>query len=414
MFRLERDLAERMFRRDNGAKVIVATPTLAQGLNLPAQLAVLAGDKRADSKNKGREDLEAHELLNAAARAGRAGHLANGVVLLVPEPVISFTEGENLDYDVIQKLRSILPEDDRCVSITDPLEVVLDRLMSGQLLDRDVKYTLNRMAALNASSEEDAASIFNLDRSLGFYAAKKKNDESTFNEKIETLKSQIELTSTADPDKTLSILASQSGLPADLLNRLRSRIIAQIGGLPTTISGWLSWTIEWLAADAEARGLILEDITGSMLAATGRKKTDPLIVDVLTEVLAGVLAWITGKTIFEIEVILGGSPDTGSATTKHCPRSRELAGTVIPRGMSFILGLVSHVVQQVDPFDKQEGLDNELVELLSTAVRRGFDTPAKLQFALNNKKLIGRVQAHKAWTAQMTFFAGSIGEWNLP
>jgi hypothetical protein len=191
MFRLERDLAERMFRRDNGAKVIVATPTLAQGLNLPAQLAILAGDKRADSKNKGRENLEAHELLNAAARAGRAGHLANGVVLLIPEPNISYTDGQNLDLSVIQKLRSILPEDDRCVSITDPLEVVLDRLMSGQLVDRDVKYTLNRMAALNASSEEDAASIFNLNKSLGFYAAKKKNDEKTFNEKIETLKSQI-------------------------------------------------------------------------------------------------------------------------------------------------------------------------------------------------------------------------------
>jgi hypothetical protein len=233
MFRLERDLAERMFRRENGAKVIVATPTLAQGLNLPAQLAVLAGDKRADSNSKGREDLEAHELLNAAATAGRAGHLANGVVLLVPEPIISYTDGKQLDYNVIQKLRSILPEDDRCVSITDPLEVVLDRLMSGQLLDRDVKYALNRMAALNASSDEDAASIFNLDKSLGFYVAKKKNDESTFNEKIETLKAQIELTSTADPDKTLSILASQSGLPADLLNRLRSRIVAQIGGVCT-------------------------------------------------------------------------------------------------------------------------------------------------------------------------------------
>ena len=47
--RLERDLAERMFRRSNGAKVIVATPTLAQGLNLPAHIAILAGDKRADS-----------------------------------------------------------------------------------------------------------------------------------------------------------------------------------------------------------------------------------------------------------------------------------------------------------------------------------------------------------------------------
>jgi superfamily II helicase len=105
MIRLERDLAERMFRRPDGATVIVATPTLAQGLNLPAQLAVFAGDKWA-AKEGGREDLEAHEILNAAARAGRAEHLANGVVLLVPEPIIGFARGKSLADEVVEKLRA--------------------------------------------------------------------------------------------------------------------------------------------------------------------------------------------------------------------------------------------------------------------------------------------------------------------
>ena len=56
----ERRLAESMFRRDDGSSVIVATPTLAQGMNLPAQLAILAGDKRQDET--GRSSLEAHEF----------------------------------------------------------------------------------------------------------------------------------------------------------------------------------------------------------------------------------------------------------------------------------------------------------------------------------------------------------------
>jgi ATP-dependent RNA helicase HelY len=38
MLQQERRLAESLFRRVNGAKVIIATPTLAQGMNLPAQL----------------------------------------------------------------------------------------------------------------------------------------------------------------------------------------------------------------------------------------------------------------------------------------------------------------------------------------------------------------------------------------
>jgi ATP-dependent RNA helicase HelY len=86
----ERRLVESIYRRGSGAEVIVATPTLAQGMNLPAQLAILAGDKR--HEDEGRASLEIHEILNAAGRAGRAGHLANGVVLMIPEPVMSFTE----------------------------------------------------------------------------------------------------------------------------------------------------------------------------------------------------------------------------------------------------------------------------------------------------------------------------------
>src|SRR5262249_40605751 len=35
----------------------------------------------------------------------------------------------------VKKLRSILPEDDHCVLVSDPLEVVLDRLMAGDCTD---------------------------------------------------------------------------------------------------------------------------------------------------------------------------------------------------------------------------------------------------------------------------------------
>ena len=88
MISQERRLVKSLFKRSNGASVIVATPTLAQGMNLPAQLAILAGDKRQDKA--GRTSLEAHEIINAAGRAGRAGHLANGIVLLIPDPVAGF------------------------------------------------------------------------------------------------------------------------------------------------------------------------------------------------------------------------------------------------------------------------------------------------------------------------------------
>lgn len=397
MLRLERELAEGMFRRADGATVIVATPTLAQGLNLPAQLAVLAGDKRA-SEEKGREDLEAHEILNAAARAGRAGHLANGVVLLIPEPIIAFAKGKNLKKDVIDKLRAVLPENDRCVTISDPLEVVLDRLANGETLDRDVRYTINRMALLReADGEDHEPSIFDFNRSLAAYAARKAAEEQEFDDKVALIKKAVEEDVKEGTDAAVFALASKSGLPADVLVRLRKRITDQVGSLPTSIRNWIVWVFAWLTEDEEARTLLLTDVAGAARAATGRKKAGPVDADVLAIVRPAITAWVRGKTVAEIEVILGGDPESSPATARTCPRSRELVGSVIPRAISFVLSIVSYTVLDLDPFGGQDDLDREVVESLSTAVRLGFDDVQKLKFAAEHTEILGRVQAHMAW-----------------
>jgi len=402
MLRLERDLSERMFKRTDGAKAIVATPTLAQGLNLPAHLAILAGDKRADTEKGGREDLEAHEILNAAARAGRAGHLANGLVLLIPEPMISFFDENSIEEDAINKLRSILPEDDRCVVISDPLEVVLDRLMAGDSLDADVRYTINRMAVLRESVEsEELTPLFDLHKSFGAFASRAHDAGQAFDEKLDALKLAIAEGVQGDVDSTLAMLASQSGLSVDLLQRLRKRVQADAGKLPVSVSDWITWVIVWLSEDDEARNWLLLDIRGNVLAACGvTKKGSEVTSAVLAQLLPGLHAWVSGQSIVEIEVALGGDPCASAPTKRVCPRARELAGSVIPRGISFIMGLVCHVVEGVDPFDQQENLSRQLVESLSVAVRKGFDTPEKLAFSSDNTRILSRVQLHKAWAEQ--------------
>src|SRR5262249_1059513 len=132
----ERRLAESVFKRDEGASVIVATPTLAQGMNLPPQFAILAGDKRQDEA--GRSPLAAHEILNAAGRAGRAGHLANGIVLLIPDPVVSFYEGGAPEQRAVEKLRTLLPAQDQCVPMEDPVTLLLDAIQAGNANNPEV------------------------------------------------------------------------------------------------------------------------------------------------------------------------------------------------------------------------------------------------------------------------------------
>jgi hypothetical protein len=398
MLRLERDLAERLFKRQDGAKVIVATPTLAQGLNLPAHLAILAGDRRADIVKGGREDLEAHEILNAAARAGRAGHLANGLVLMIPEPLITFEPDAPLSVNVIDKLKSILPEDDHCVTITDPLEVVLDRLTVGATSDPDVRYMINRMAVLrDAEDAEEPSQLFDLRKSLGAYAASRRAGQDEFEQKVNALRKAIADQSTGEIEETIAILASRSGLSTSLLIALRDKLKNEIGTLPVTVDGWLTWTMVWLSQDEVARSWLLQDVRGNILTVCGKKKNAELHPDDLVHVLKGLHAWVRGEPLNSIEIALGGDPTTAAPTKRMCPRARELVGNIIPRGVSFILGLIAHVVTDIDPFEQQKNLDRQLVESLSNAVRKGFDSTDKLFFANSRPAILSRVQAHRAW-----------------
>lgn len=397
MLRLERDLAERMFKRSNGAKVIVATPTLAQGLNLPAHLAILAGDKRAGIEG-GRESLEAHEILNAAARAGRAGHLANGLVLLVPEPIMSFTDKNQVSDAIQQKLRAVLPEDDHCVTITDPLQIVLDRVNTGQAADPQVKYTINRFANLPAEDGSTATDqLFDLKKSFAAHIARNKENTESFEQKIAAFRAAVQERHQGGTDGTSAILASQSGLSSEVVIRLKKRINSSIGSLPTSISSWTEWMTDWLIDDNEACNELLADTQKAILATTKDKKS--IDEDVMRHVLGGVLAWISGKPLAEIETILGGEPLADAITKRTCPRARSLASAVIPRGYSFVLGLIAHVVKEVDPFEAQEDLDRQMVECMSTALRLGYDTAEKMFFARDEKDALGRVQAHMMWDA---------------
>ncbi|HIE5562966.1 TPA: DEAD/DEAH box helicase [Enterobacter kobei] len=402
MLRLERSLSEKLFRRIDGARVIVATPTLAQGLNLPAHLAILAGDKRAGENPGDREELEAHELLNAAARAGRAGHLANGIVILIPEPIIKFIHKKTLNEPLKKKLASVLPEDDRCVAITDPLGIVLDRVMEGELKDREVTYTINRLAALTAAGAEVMPPNNLMSRSLSAFLAIKHSEQKEYNEKVEELWQQTRKAVEDTPDAKVVLIASQSGLPLDLLGRLRARLLEEKGSLSTTIEGWIDWTIDWLKDDSSAREYLLRDVYRSASAAVGKSVTYPVNSAVLSALTPGLKAWITGKPLNAIEISLGGDPNGKSETVKMCPRARELISTFIPRGLSFIIGVVARMTEELDLASSQEDLNESFLQSLSAAVRRGFDMVEKLEFSYANKNILSRVQLHKIFNERQT------------
>lgn len=409
MLRLERKLAEDLFRRSTGAQAIVATPTLAQGLNLPAELAILAGDRRAGEDGK-REDLEAHELLNAAARAGRAGHLANGVVILIPEPIIKFERRDRLTAELQKALTSVLPENDRCLLVGDPLEVVLDRVMEGRLADRDVRYTINRVASLTASDGEAVSSGNFLVRSLAAFRARKRDEEAAYMAKVQGLWREALRAVADNPDPAVLLLASQSGMEIGLLDRLRQRLLGDESKLPVTVAGWLDWTLDWLQEDEDARADLLFEVRSAINSATGRKSALALDDAAIEALRAPAKAWIEGLPLRDIERLLGGDPDSAKETQLLLPRAREFAGTIVPRALSFILSVVARLVEELDLPAKQLGITEHLLNSLAGCVRRGFDTPSKLEHANANRKLFGRVETHKDYAKVMQEIADMFSD----
>jgi hypothetical protein len=188
---------------------------------------------------------------------------------------------------------------------------------------------------------------------------------------------------------------------------LRDRIRDEIGGLPTTVDGWVAWTIDWLDKDVQARNALFGEISKSIISVVGKTAKQELAEGDVKKLLPGIRGWITGQPIRQIEIDLGGSPDDAKARTKIlCPRARELVGTIIPRGLSFTLSLISKVVKDLDPFDLQPTLTQQTVETLSAAVRKGFDTPELLFYASQHKSILSRVQMHEAFENRAAIIFG--------
>jgi hypothetical protein len=323
-------------------------------------------------------------------------------VLLVPEPIISFEQKNQLSQNTVNKLRSILPEDDHCVVVSDPLESVLDRLMAGAVTDPDVQYTVNRFAVLREveGGTEEPTHLFDLNKSFGAFLYRKRQADANFTQKVARFKAAINAAMPGTLDSATAQLATQSGLPAQLLMDLRDRIRDELGALPTTVDGWLEWTVRWLDGDANARTALFGDVFKNILVMLGKAAKDEVVEGDLLKLLPALRAWIAGKTIRQIEFELGGYPDAQAPTQRLCPRARELVGTLIPRGLSFTFGLVSKIAKELDAGAVQPELDMQMIEALAAAMRKGYDSPAKLFYASQHRSILSRVQMHAAFAAE--------------
>lgn len=387
----ERQLAESLFKRDNGAKVIFATTTLSQGMNLPAQVAILSADERAAVTGSfiTQEPMKPHELLNAAGRAGRAGYLANGLVILVPRTLLTFT-GDRPELAAQTVLQSIIPEDERCVPIIDPLEIVLDQIQAGVPLNADTEYLIYRLGAAN---EADTTGNL-LRRSFGYFMAQKDGNQQQYEAAISTFTQQIGTQEADDetPDWLIQ-LSIQSGISPKILAALHISITGQIENLPSTIIEWLDWLVSWLAIHVDASRFCFGTDLKPLETIGGVQKVIPANYTAVLETLrSGMHAWLTGETLSVVERAMAG---TLLGQKVYCPKARELATNIAPRSLSYFSTFIVQIIKKLAEQNNTPVPNLAVLECLPAAIAKGADSPQKLAFMHLTKSIYrSRVEAH--------------------
>lgn len=204
----ERVLSEWFFKQRDGAMVMVATPTIAQGINLPADIVLIAGSSRYDQQKQGQERIEPHEILNAAGRAGRAGFRSHGTAILIPSKIIMMEN--NSINNIWRELREeVFSKGDRCLVINDPI---------GNFMT-DTEQEQNNIVNRFHGAKESVTKY--LQKSLFAYQMQKKGKEEAFQKMLDNFVNNLPM---SENMSLVQSIAEKTGIDENTISKLYERI----------------------------------------------------------------------------------------------------------------------------------------------------------------------------------------------
>lgn len=390
----ERHLHESLFKRPDGVNVMVATSTLAQGMNLPSEVVIIGGDSRFDPNANRVERLEAHELLNAAGRAGRAGESSYGFVLVVPSKVVHFSNDNNQIHAHWADLQAIFAQSDQCVTIDDPLTALLDQL---QLASDDqscmVRYFISRLPVGDEVNKDGLARALLL-KSFAAYRARAASNQAWVDGCIGAALAARRVDGAPLSPTWVERLAAATGVTVEVIRLLGEALgNIELPNFATTVQ-LRDWFLEGLRRIPHLlpgliRSKTLDGLFGKpyqVLATDAERGFYAL--EHLTEPLA---LWMRGATLAEIEVCMG----TDAGRLGRCSLAREFVLRVVPE-LAFVFGLPLQVIRAMKKgTSEEEQLPGLGLATLGACIREGFDVPEKLALRQVEKNRMSRVAIHR-------------------
>ncbi|MDR6398520.1 DEAD/DEAH box helicase [Herbaspirillum seropedicae] len=364
LLKYERMLHESLFKRRDGIDALFATSTLAQGMNLPSDVVLIAGDSRWDVDGDKLKQLDAHELLNAAGRAGRAGEGGQGFVLVIPSKVIDIDDQKSTINRHWMTLQGIFSQSDQCLVIDDPLTGVLDQIHAG-VTEVAEKYFLTRLPVGDADAVDEPAKQL-IRRSFAAYRQRKRKKAEWIEERIASALRERAKLSKAQELTWLERVAASCGLPYEVISDLAEFL--EHDGLTgsaykcmSSLLDWIDETPEWLYT------LVRPENIDGLFGAKFRKFDTKTKAETAMPVIRKLLkAWMAGKTLYELELAIG----TKTSSIKTCETARHFA-LRLSSDLAFVAGLPARILAAKK---KEEEVDAQIpITLLSLsgAVRRG-------------------------------------------
>jgi hypothetical protein len=377
-----------------GIDALFATSTLAQGMNLPSAVVIISGDSRFDPGADKMKRLEAHELLNAAGRAGRAGEGAQGFVLLVPSKVIHFDDQNNQINGHWMELQAIFEQSDQCLVIDDPLHNVLDQIHDGVTKGGVPGYLLSKLPLSVASSPDDPAEAL-LKRSFAAYRAKSDGHQEWIDSRIAAAIAARTSADLPDESKWIEQVAGSTGLPPPILQQLVS--LADGGGFEGTTTEAVAVLLDWL----EREPIVLMDLVRpeSLEGLFGEAyKKLPNDVERAKQALSAISIllplWMSGAPLCKLEAeFLSSANGLG-----RCEHARQFVSRVVP-DLAFLAGLPARLLTARA---KQSGYpvpQRTVLATLGSAVREGCNSPEALATRINCGRSVSRVKSRMTFDA---------------
>ena len=356
--------------------------------------------------------MKAQELLNAAGRAGRAGHNANGIVLVVPGRVIAFNyEGASIG-SYWTKLRQIFGQSDQCLDIDDPLTAVLDRVHANAVdagaLER---YCLAKLAGGGTLDESREHLSWAVQRSLGGFRARRDDKRAWLESRIDSAMNLLRSDATETDDEAhYRSISATVGLSLQVIRSLAQRLDSSAPSMEASVTEWRRWIFSWLLDHPDILEQILQrDELDSLFGKPFNKmeKEGERTRYAVPRLNKLAHYWMSGRPLRYLEVALGVEP----TKLKTCNGARRFVMKIVP-SLAYAFSLPTLLKQHLESTDEGDAdfVSPQLAQL-AYCMRHGFDTHEKAALSHHlRREHLCRVILHERFNAIQPYLAAPSAE----